>query len=241
MKRIVLTIAGLALFGYIVMLLWNALVPELFKGPYIMYLQAVGLLLLTRILLYTGGGGCCSRRGWRKARWRKRWERKLEKMTPEQREKFKTAFRSRCGWNIDDCAPSSESGDREKDQDAFYDEFQTEQRKRRWGWSPEAEEKFKQAKESFKEEWKRFMAYPGMSAEERAKFKEEWTRRVIGPTNMTPEEKEKFKDELKRKWGWSPEAEERFKAEWQRVWGWSPEAQEKFNEEWKRRTGDTTE
>ncbi|GAB7081777.1 hypothetical protein [Megalodesulfovibrio paquesii] len=42
-------------FGWVVMLLWNVLMPDLFALPAIGYWQGVGLLLLTRIL--TGGLG----------------------------------------------------------------------------------------------------------------------------------------------------------------------------------------
>ena len=48
-----------AVFGAIVMLLWNALLPELFTMPALNYQQAVGLLLLARILfggLFGGQG-----------------------------------------------------------------------------------------------------------------------------------------------------------------------------------------
>ncbi|WP_461256152.1 hypothetical protein [Treponema sp. R80B11-R83G3] len=44
-----------ALFGAIVMLLWNALLPTLFNFPQISYLQAAGLLILARLLF--GGIG----------------------------------------------------------------------------------------------------------------------------------------------------------------------------------------
>jgi hypothetical protein len=45
-----LGIAALAGFGFIVMWLWNWLVPELFSGPVLTYWQTVGLLLLSKIL-----------------------------------------------------------------------------------------------------------------------------------------------------------------------------------------------
>jgi hypothetical protein len=52
----VLLAATLALvFGYVVMLLWNHLMPEAFGLPAVSYWQGVGLLLLARIL--TGGIG----------------------------------------------------------------------------------------------------------------------------------------------------------------------------------------
>jgi len=44
-----------AVFGVAVMLLWNALMPQIFALPQISYLQAAGLLILARILF--GGIG----------------------------------------------------------------------------------------------------------------------------------------------------------------------------------------
>jgi len=45
-----------AVFAVAVMLLWNALLPEIFALPQISYLQAAGLLILAR-LLFGGLGG----------------------------------------------------------------------------------------------------------------------------------------------------------------------------------------
>jgi len=45
-----------AAFAVAVMLLWNALLPQIFTLPQISYLQAVGLLILAR-LLFGGIGG----------------------------------------------------------------------------------------------------------------------------------------------------------------------------------------
>lgn len=48
---------GLAFFvGYILMLLWNWLMPELFGLPALGYWQAIGLLLLAKIIFGFGGG-----------------------------------------------------------------------------------------------------------------------------------------------------------------------------------------
>jgi len=44
-----------AVFGVVVMLLWNALMPQIFALPQISYLQAAGLLVLARVLF--GGIG----------------------------------------------------------------------------------------------------------------------------------------------------------------------------------------
>ena len=79
--------AVLALVSVIVMLLWNALVPSLFSGPVLGFWQAVGLLVLCRILFggFRGRGG----HGWRHHyAWRERWHR----MTPEERERFREGF-----------------------------------------------------------------------------------------------------------------------------------------------------
>ena len=86
-------IAAFVLVGLVVMLLWNALVPELFHGPALRYWQAVGLLLLSRLLF----GGLRGRGGWR-GRWQQRmWRERWEQMTPEERAQLRERFVSRCG------------------------------------------------------------------------------------------------------------------------------------------------
>jgi len=49
-------LAAIAVFGVAVMLLWNALITRIFALPVLDYLQAVGLLILARIL-FGGIGG----------------------------------------------------------------------------------------------------------------------------------------------------------------------------------------
>ena len=54
----ILAVGALAiLFGYIVMSLWNWLMPELFDLPTITYWQAVGLFILAKFLFGFGSGG----------------------------------------------------------------------------------------------------------------------------------------------------------------------------------------
>ncbi len=80
------------IFGEIVMHLWNWLLPPLFGWHQVTFWQALGLMLLCRILV--GGLGGHGRDGGRSERfWGKRWER----MTPEEREKFRQRMRARCG------------------------------------------------------------------------------------------------------------------------------------------------
>lgn len=44
-------IIAIFVLGFIIMLLWNALIPGLFHGPVLDYWQAVGLLVLARVLV----------------------------------------------------------------------------------------------------------------------------------------------------------------------------------------------
>ncbi len=54
----IVAIVGLAiLFGFIIMWLWNWLMPELFGLPILSYWQAVGLFILLKILIGGCGGG----------------------------------------------------------------------------------------------------------------------------------------------------------------------------------------
>lgn len=81
-------VAFIALFGYIVMLLWNWLMPEIFGLPIITFWQAAGLLLLCKILF--GGFGSSHHHGHGHGchhssnKLRERWE----SMTPEERERI---------------------------------------------------------------------------------------------------------------------------------------------------------
>ncbi len=85
-------IAVMALLALAVMLLWNSLVPELFHGPSLRYWQALGLLLLSRIL-FGGLRGRGWHGHWRQRMWRERWE----NMTPEERARLREHSQRRCG------------------------------------------------------------------------------------------------------------------------------------------------
>jgi len=85
-------VAFIALGGEVVKLLWNWLLPPLFGWHAISFWQAIGILALSRILFGGLHGGHGPRNGMRR-RMRDRWE----KMTPEEREKFRQACQSRWG------------------------------------------------------------------------------------------------------------------------------------------------
>ena len=93
----VLAIAAMGLLSLVVMSLWNWLVPSLFRGPALQYWQAVGLLLLSRILFGSlrGRGGWHGH--WRARMWRERWA----SMTPQERERFRERFQHRCGHRVE--------------------------------------------------------------------------------------------------------------------------------------------
>jgi hypothetical protein len=96
-KGIVLGILAVTVFGLIVMWLWNALIPDLFGGPELGFWHAVGLLLLSHILL-RGWSPWRYGNGWRHDRWKRKFEEKLAALTPEEQAKFKEEWKRRCGW-----------------------------------------------------------------------------------------------------------------------------------------------
>lgn len=77
-----------ALVGAVVMMLWNWLMPVLFGLPVIGYWQALGLLLLSKIL-FSGFGkkGHHSHKYWR-SRFRQKWQ----NMSEEEREKYRQCW-----------------------------------------------------------------------------------------------------------------------------------------------------
>jgi hypothetical protein len=82
--------------GELVMHLWNWLLPSLFGWRQITFWQAFGLLALCRIL-FGGWGGHHGPRSNMRRRIDQRMAERWEKMTPEEREKFRQSWRSRCG------------------------------------------------------------------------------------------------------------------------------------------------
>ena len=90
-KFLLWTVVAIALFGLVVMGLWNWLMPALFGWNEIGFLQAVGLLILSKILIggYRGPWGYSMH-------WRRHMKERWERMTPEEREKFRAGFRGRC-------------------------------------------------------------------------------------------------------------------------------------------------
>jgi len=92
LKFTLFAVLFLALFGFVLMSLWNWLMPALFGWHVITFWQALGLLILSKILFGGFRGG--PRRHWY---WRRRMMERWEQMTPEEREKFRQGMRAQCG------------------------------------------------------------------------------------------------------------------------------------------------
>ena len=91
-KFAIVAAAAVAIVGYIVMQLWNWLIPGLFGGPVLHFAQAVGLLVFARILVGRLGGG-----HGRRMRWRNRMSNDWQRMSPEERQKLRETMSRRCG------------------------------------------------------------------------------------------------------------------------------------------------
>jgi hypothetical protein len=93
--KVVLLVAGItALMSFFVLRLWNWLMPEVFGLHLITFGQALGLLVLSKIL-FSGFRGF--RGGFGPRMWQRRMMERWEKMTPEEREKFRQGLAGRCG------------------------------------------------------------------------------------------------------------------------------------------------
>ena len=104
-------------FGYVTMSLWNWLMPAIFGLTIITFKQAIGILILGKILFggfHRGrrGCGCGSRGRWGRhgGMWKKRWEEKMANMSPEEKEKMMAKMKN-CGWggnwNDENCETDS--------------------------------------------------------------------------------------------------------------------------------------
>jgi hypothetical protein len=92
LKFVIIALLAATVFGFAVMFLWNWLMPGLFGLHTIHFWQALGLVVLSKILFggFHGRTGCGGR-------WRRRMVDRWEEMTPEEREKFRGAMEGGCG------------------------------------------------------------------------------------------------------------------------------------------------
>lgn len=95
LRFVLFALVAAAVLGFVVMRLWDWVMPPVFGLHAIGYWQALALLVLTRILFggfRRGFGGFGPGMHWRR-RMMERWA----QMTPEEREKFREGMKGRCG------------------------------------------------------------------------------------------------------------------------------------------------
>ncbi len=92
LKWTVLGVVFVIAFGGIVMLLWNWLIPSIFNLREISFWEALGLLLLGKLLFGGFHGKDRSRNG---MRWKQHYYNKFSSMTPEERERFKEKMKEK--------------------------------------------------------------------------------------------------------------------------------------------------
>ena len=92
-KFVAIALVAITVFSFVVMQLWNWILPPVVGWHPITFWQALGLLVLSKILFsgFRGPG--------RHMYWRRRMMERWEQMTPEEREKFKEGMRS-CGHHV---------------------------------------------------------------------------------------------------------------------------------------------
>jgi len=95
----VLVVLAAGAVGLVVMALWNWLVPALFAGREIDFWQALGLLVLARLLV----GGL--RRGGHHGHWRGRFASRWAEMSEEERARVRASMQRRCGHRAGEDTP----------------------------------------------------------------------------------------------------------------------------------------
>lgn len=86
---IILTVLAL---GYIVMFLWNTILVPVVGVKEILWWQALGLLILSRILFGGFRFGNPRHRQKRKAAWKKKWQ----AMSDDERAEFRARWKDKC-------------------------------------------------------------------------------------------------------------------------------------------------
>ena len=86
-------VAGVFIFGHVVMFLWNGILPTVLGVHTITFWQALGILLLSKIL-FSGFHGGHGPHGFHR---RRHLMEKWRNLSPEEREKMRSEWWNRCG------------------------------------------------------------------------------------------------------------------------------------------------
>ncbi|MDZ4714647.1 MAG: hypothetical protein SH819_04180 [Cytophagales bacterium] len=92
LKFLLFGLVMLAAIGLVTQYLWNWLVPALFAGPAITFWQALGLLVLSKILFWSFGKGGY---GWRGRGMRGRWAARWDSMSLEDKERLRQKMKDK--------------------------------------------------------------------------------------------------------------------------------------------------
>lgn len=88
-----LAILAVAVFGGIVMFLWNNVLAAVLNISTISFVQALGILVLSRILFSSFGRGHYRGNHY----WGHRMQQRWASMSPEEKEKLRQQWNERCG------------------------------------------------------------------------------------------------------------------------------------------------
>lgn len=103
LSAVALALAAFTLLGWTTMTLWNWLLPTLLNLPVISFWQALGLLLLSRILFGNWGGGgswknkTCGHQ--REAHWKNKIKERWNTMSETEQNEWRNKFEKHCGAN----------------------------------------------------------------------------------------------------------------------------------------------
>ncbi len=96
-----------SLISFAVMILWNCLMPAIFGSALINFWQALGIVVLSKLLFGFGRGGWAAHH---RHEWKEKWGDRLKNMTPEERDRFREQWKQRCGkWKHQEKNPESSS------------------------------------------------------------------------------------------------------------------------------------
>ncbi len=99
----ILFVPAVFFMGFVVMWLWNHILPDAIHANAITYWQGLGLLVLSKILF-----GGFHKRHWGGERRMHAMKERFANMTPEEKEKFKAEWKDRCNrWRRKDDIPTS--------------------------------------------------------------------------------------------------------------------------------------
>jgi hypothetical protein len=108
-KFFLLFLIFFSLATFATMWLWNSVLAMIFHWPAITYWQALAIMVLGRLIFGFGRGS-----GWHShshhAQWKSRMAEKWRNMTPEERERMRSEWKSRCGkWGWEEPTDKTES------------------------------------------------------------------------------------------------------------------------------------